>query len=79
MGSLILHGMEDLLLNVMHRVGILAVLTLDSVAFWMGIANANVALIFENQILEKVILLPNQKFTNMNFQNKPSACITRKA
>ena len=56
MGSLILHGMEDLLLNVIHRVGILAVLMLDSVAFLMGIANVNVALIFGLQILEKVIL-----------------------
>ena len=56
MGSLILHGMEDLLLNVIHRVEILAVPLLDSVAFLMSIANVNVALIFGLQILEKVIL-----------------------
>ena len=57
MGSLILHGMEDLLLNVIHRVGILAVPPLDSVAFLMSIANVNVALIFGLQILEKVIVI----------------------
>ena len=74
-----MHGMEDLLLNVIHRVGILAVPPLDFVAFLMDIANVNVALIFGLQILEKVILLLNTKFTNMNFQNKPSPCITRKA
>ena len=76
MGSLILHGMEDLLLNVIHRVGILAVPPLDSVAFLMDIANVNVALIFGLPILEKVILLLNTKFTNTNFQNKASPCIT---
>ena len=43
----------------------------------MAIANVNVALIFDLQILEKVILLLKTKFTNMNFQNKPSPCITR--
>ena len=57
MGSLILHGMEDLLLNVIHRVEILAVPLLDSVAFLMSIANVNVALIFGLQILEKVIVI----------------------
>ena len=71
--------MEDLLLNVIHRVGILAVPPLDSAAFLMGIANVNVALIFGLQILEKVILLLNTNFTIIRFQNKPGPCITRKA
>ena len=45
--SLILHGMEDLLLNVIHRVGILAVPPLDSVASLLTIANVKAALILD--------------------------------
>ena len=55
-GSPFLHGMEDLLLNVIPRVVIIAVPQEDIVAVLMTIATVTVALIFDLQILEKVIL-----------------------
>ena len=54
-GSPFLHGMEDLLLNVIPRVVIIAVPQEDIVAVLMTIATVTVALIFDLQILEKVI------------------------
>ena len=50
-GFQMLHGLEDLMLNVIPRVKILAVPYLDNVAIQMNIANVTVALIIDLQIL----------------------------
>ena len=50
-GFQMLHGLEDLMLNVIPRVKILAVPYLDNVAIQMNIANVTVALIIALQIL----------------------------
>ena len=50
-GFQMLHGLEDLMLNVIPRVKILAVPYLDVVVVQMNIANVTVALIIDLQIL----------------------------
>ena len=50
-GFQMLHGLEDLMLNVIPRVKILAVPYLDVVVIQMNIANVTVALIIDLQIL----------------------------
>ena len=50
-GFQMLHGLEDLMLNVIPRVKILAVPYLDTVVIQMNIANVTVALIIDLQIL----------------------------
>ena len=50
-GFQMLHGLEDLMLNVIPRVKILAVPHMDTAVILMIIANVKVALIFDLQIL----------------------------
>ena len=50
-GFQMLHGLEDLMLNVIPRVKNLAVPYLDVVVIQMNIANVTVALIIDLQIL----------------------------
>ena len=50
-GFQMLHGMEDLMLNVIPTVKTLAVPHLDTVVIQMNIANVTVALIIDLQIL----------------------------
>ena len=50
-GFQMLHGLEDLMLNVIPTVKILAVPYLDTVVIQMKIANVMVALIIDLQIL----------------------------
>ena len=51
-GFQMLHGLEDLMLNVIPRVIILAVPYLETVVIQMNIANVTVALIIDLQILQ---------------------------
>ena len=50
-GFQMLHGLEDLMLNVIPRVKIIAVPYLETVVIQMNIANVTVALIIDLQIL----------------------------
>ena len=50
-GFQMLHGLEDLMLNVIPRVKILAVPHLDTVVIQMNIANVTLVLIIDLQIL----------------------------